>query len=679
MADPLEQEIRKLRALFWSERDPEGRCFAPLADAYRRRGDFEEALELLEDGLDRHPDFASGHVVAGWTHLDRGQAESALLSFQRVIDLDPENVAAMRGTADAYEALGDHARALDLLRQVEALEPHGEGLEERLSALEDVLEEPSPGAPGSPAGSGALVRDERAASPSALEESDEDTWEEVLGGSLASEKSDELVWEDVTQPVPSVEEPSPPLEASEELETPGTTSGAPPSADVDEGRPDDDGPSTLETGGAPDAEPAERFREFLDLDDLGEAPLPFPADENALEPSAEAGEADLYPGPEAGASWVDPDLGSGVAGLVDDLDAPLAPGLEESELRHHGEDREIYTTTMGELYAQQGQYDRAVEIFRRLVDLDPDNEANRDRLHVLEALALGHAGMGRRMTGAGSPAVEDVGTEGPAAEGPTPGTPEEEGLVQHPWGEAPPTFDMSTPFAWAEDVEVEGEPPEERPVAMYFRRLLSWVPDVVGIDELAPDVEAESGERDTAANRTRHEANGREETAEGEGSRDAGESPHSAHAAAVLEEGTASPEKVTAIPGKVAESAEEAAGRPEKVAGGLEDAGVTEEGEAVTPEAARLGLEAGPGEPWVVPPVAPTWESGPPESDVALEATGEGDVPVQRGEPARDSEPPEPGPAPGETEEARNDEPDSESEGPVVDDEFQAWLRRFRQ
>ena len=50
MTEALEQEIRTLRALQSSERDPEGRVFAPLADAYRRAGRIPEAVQLLNEG-----------------------------------------------------------------------------------------------------------------------------------------------------------------------------------------------------------------------------------------------------------------------------------------------------------------------------------------------------------------------------------------------------------------------------------------------------------------------------------------------------------------------------------------------------------------------------------------------------------------------------------------------------
>ena len=51
-SDPgLAEEIRRYRTQF--ARNPDGLVFARLADAYRRAGERERALELLERGLDR--------------------------------------------------------------------------------------------------------------------------------------------------------------------------------------------------------------------------------------------------------------------------------------------------------------------------------------------------------------------------------------------------------------------------------------------------------------------------------------------------------------------------------------------------------------------------------------------------------------------------------------------------
>ncbi|MEO8294162.1 MAG: tetratricopeptide repeat protein, partial [Gemmatimonadota bacterium] len=85
--------------------NPEGRTFAPLADAYRKAGDVPRALETLKAGLLLHPEYLSASIVLGRCHLDLGDLPSAETAFQRVLDLDKENVIAIKALADITERL----------------------------------------------------------------------------------------------------------------------------------------------------------------------------------------------------------------------------------------------------------------------------------------------------------------------------------------------------------------------------------------------------------------------------------------------------------------------------------------------------------------------------------------------------------------------------------------------
>ncbi|MGD2069006.1 MAG: tetratricopeptide repeat protein [Gemmatimonadota bacterium] len=137
MVDTLEREIATLRALIGSDRDPEGRAFAPLADALRRMGRHEEALEILAEGLERHPSFASGHVVAGRVHRDRGETDDAVAAFRRVLDLDGDNVMALHGLGRMLVARGHSQEAGELLSRAAELGYTTDLVEEGLPAAQD--------------------------------------------------------------------------------------------------------------------------------------------------------------------------------------------------------------------------------------------------------------------------------------------------------------------------------------------------------------------------------------------------------------------------------------------------------------------------------------------------------------------------------------------------------------
>jgi len=141
LPESLESEIQTLRALFRSKRDPEGLGFAPLADALRRQGSFEEALALVQEGLQRWPDLATGHLVAARTHWDVGDSAAAQASLERLFKLDDANVEGLRLAAGLAESWGDRERARALLQSVLKRDPGAPDVED-LRARSDRLQVP---------------------------------------------------------------------------------------------------------------------------------------------------------------------------------------------------------------------------------------------------------------------------------------------------------------------------------------------------------------------------------------------------------------------------------------------------------------------------------------------------------------------------------------------------------
>jgi tetratricopeptide (TPR) repeat protein len=159
VADSLEREIQGLRALLHTDRDPEGRAFVPLADAYRRARDLDRALEVVSIGLERHPTLASAYVVEAWVHQDRGDSNGAAAAWERVLELDADNIEALRGLGSLLAGAGHAARAAPLLDKARALDaqPAPRLVAEASPEAEVSLEEqaaqvvqPTPPAPAAP-------------------------------------------------------------------------------------------------------------------------------------------------------------------------------------------------------------------------------------------------------------------------------------------------------------------------------------------------------------------------------------------------------------------------------------------------------------------------------------------------------------------------------------------------
>jgi len=384
----LDQEIRTLRTHFWSDRDPEGRAFAPLADAYRRKGDLAEAESLLKDGLGRLPDFATGRLVSALVKRDQGQLDEAMSELDRLLELDPRNTLAISERAGVSLLLGDREGAIQDANRALELEPGHE-------AARAVLQEAEGGAPAAGIEEGAGVGDEPGD-----------------GMEIGAAAFD-------------IETPGEPEEAAGfhlEEEAPGA---------------EDDDP----LGGL----------EGLDLDRHEE-----PADEATPAALDDQGfsEFELPAEPQAAEEPEVPE--------------PPAPGTAPGK---------VYTRTLGDLYARQGFFQKAVEVYEHLVQRSPDDQELSSRLTELREKA------------------SEMEPEGEAA--PTPAGPAPEAASREPEDRAPQWMEagaggagdeVESAFAWTGAGDEEEAPPGSgRPIGAYMKDLMAWVPGAVPIHTLAPE------------------------------------------------------------------------------------------------------------------------------------------------------------------------------------------------
>jgi tetratricopeptide (TPR) repeat protein len=152
----LQPEIETLYEKY--VQDPDSRVFAPLADAYRKSGLLDEAIEICEKGLERYPDYSSAHVILAKCYYDQGATERAEESFRRVLDIDPENMVALQYLGDIQRSKGEDDQALASYRRLLALDPFNERVRELVEELrppEHPAREEDPREPTGQAGPGA--------------------------------------------------------------------------------------------------------------------------------------------------------------------------------------------------------------------------------------------------------------------------------------------------------------------------------------------------------------------------------------------------------------------------------------------------------------------------------------------------------------------------------------------
>lgn len=118
-------------------RAPGSHVFAPLADAYRKLGLLEEALDICARGLSANPRYASGCVVQGKCQYDAGRADRAEESFRRVLEIDPHNLVALRYLGIIRAACGDPDGARGFFEHILTLDPGDKDIQHRLEAIRE--------------------------------------------------------------------------------------------------------------------------------------------------------------------------------------------------------------------------------------------------------------------------------------------------------------------------------------------------------------------------------------------------------------------------------------------------------------------------------------------------------------------------------------------------------------
>jgi tetratricopeptide (TPR) repeat protein len=131
MAAP--REIEKLESQHHD--NPEGTAFAPLANAHRKLGDSERAIEILNAGLIHHPEYAPARIVLGRCNVDRGDDAAAEMEFIRVLELDEENVIALQALADIAERDARYQDSEGWLNTLLSLDGGNDGAREQLARV----------------------------------------------------------------------------------------------------------------------------------------------------------------------------------------------------------------------------------------------------------------------------------------------------------------------------------------------------------------------------------------------------------------------------------------------------------------------------------------------------------------------------------------------------------------
>jgi len=110
------------------QRSPGSLAFSRLADAFRKRGDISEAINVCKQGLARHPNYVTGHIILGRCFLEQENQKEAIEEFTKACLIDRRNPLALKMMADVYSRQGMEEKAGDLYAYLLDMDPENASL-----------------------------------------------------------------------------------------------------------------------------------------------------------------------------------------------------------------------------------------------------------------------------------------------------------------------------------------------------------------------------------------------------------------------------------------------------------------------------------------------------------------------------------------------------------------------
>jgi len=135
----LKSEISKYLKIY--QENPRSRVFAPLAEAYRKSGLVDDAIEICKEGLSYHPNFTSGLVALARSYFDKKDYTATVNELEKAISNNPDNYLAQKILAESYFNLNDYQNALKTYKILIFLEPKNYEYQKKISELELLIKQ----------------------------------------------------------------------------------------------------------------------------------------------------------------------------------------------------------------------------------------------------------------------------------------------------------------------------------------------------------------------------------------------------------------------------------------------------------------------------------------------------------------------------------------------------------
>jgi len=122
--------------------DPQSRAFAPLAEAYRKAGRLDDAINTARAGLEVHSGYSSGLVVLGRALYEKGELDNAAETLQAAVKENPESYLGQKFLGKVLMDKGEIKGALEALESANFLSPEDEDVARLLDKVKSKAAKP---------------------------------------------------------------------------------------------------------------------------------------------------------------------------------------------------------------------------------------------------------------------------------------------------------------------------------------------------------------------------------------------------------------------------------------------------------------------------------------------------------------------------------------------------------
>lgn len=140
--DPTTRELARdaLWSVWFRADTPENNRILEEVRGLIGNGRLDEAIRLADRLIDRSPKFAEAYNQRAIAEFLVGRIDASATDCRRVLEYNPYHIGALGGLAQCEIRLNRLSDALKTYRRAQKLEPHSEGIRQRIAALETMFD-----------------------------------------------------------------------------------------------------------------------------------------------------------------------------------------------------------------------------------------------------------------------------------------------------------------------------------------------------------------------------------------------------------------------------------------------------------------------------------------------------------------------------------------------------------